>query len=153
MYAQYLALLAPLGVYDLREDSVSGAMVCALGAALDGVHGQLQAGLAGAFPQSAEDLGQWERILPRHGIDPDPAHRRAALMHLLGQEDVSCSAAAIEAALSACGIPAALEMSGQNRVTVRVPAGIQDNAEQLLLIRGLIPAHLDIGWAAADSPR
>ena len=106
MYAQYLArLLAPLGVYDLREDSVSGAMVCALG---------------------------------------------AALMHLLGQEGVSCSAEAIEAALLACGIPATLEMSGQNRVTITAPAGTQDNAELNLLIRGLVPAHLGIQWAAGE---
>lgn len=151
MYAQYLArLLAPLGVYDLREDSVSGAMVCALGEALDAVYAKLQADLADAFPQSAADITQWERILPRHGIDPDPERRRAALLHLLGQEDVSCSAAAIEAALSACGIPATLEMSAQNRVTVTVPAGTQDNAEQLLLIGSLIPAHLEIRWEESE---
>ena len=151
MYAQYLArLLAPLGVYDLREDSVSGAMVCALGAALDEVCGQMRSDLAGAFPQSAEDLSRWERILPRHGTDPDPENRRAALMHLLGQESVSCSAEAIEAAFLACGVPAALEMSGQNRVTITAPAGTQDNAELNLLIRGLVPAHLGIQWAAGE---
>ena len=150
MYAQYLArLLAPLGVYDLREESVSGAMVCALGEALDGVHARLRADLTDAFPQSAEDLSQWERILPRHGTDPDPEVRRAALLRLLGQGDVCCSAAAIEAALSACGVPAALEMNGQNRVTVTVPAGTRDDAALNLLIRGLVPAHLGINWADA----
>ena len=147
MYAQYLArLLAPLGVYELREDSVSGAMVCALGEALDAVQAKLQTDLADAFPQSAADVSQWERVLPRHGNDPDPEHRRAALLHLLGQEDVACSAAAIEAALAACGIPAALEMSDGNRVTVTAPAGTQNIAEHYHLIRGLIPAHLDIRW-------
>ena len=151
MYAEYLArLLAPLGVYDLREDSVSGAMVCALGEALDAAHEKLRADLADAFPQTAQDLSQWERILPRHGTDPDPERRRAALLHLLGQEDVSCSAGAIEAALSACGIPATLEMTAGNRVRVTVPAGIRDNAEQLLLIGSLIPAHLEITWAESE---
>lgn len=154
MYAQYLArLLAPLGVYDLREESASGAMVCALGDALDAVHAELQTGLADAFPQSAEDLSQWERVLPRHGTDPDPAVRRAALLRLLGKEDVSCSAAAISAALAACGVPATLEAGGQNRATVIAPAGTQDDAELNLLIRGLVPAHLGIDWVAADPLR
>ena len=82
MYAGYLArLLTPLGVYDLREDSVSGAMICALGSELDEVYEQLQSGLADAFPQTAgaEALARWEQALPRHGADPDPDNRRAAV--------------------------------------------------------------------------
>ncbi len=148
MYARYLArLLAPLGVYDLREESVSGAMVCALGEALDDVQAGIRTGLNEAFPQRAEALGPWERVLPRHGTDPDPEHRREALLHLLGQPEVSCSAAAICAALAACGVPAALEPGTQNRVVLTVPAGTRDDAELNLLIRGLIPAHLGIQWA------
>ena len=153
MYAGYLArLLAPLGVYDLREDSVSGAMLHALGGELDEVHALLRSGLADAFPQTAGAgaLAQWERILPRHGIDPDPDDRRAALTALLGGEEVRCSAEAIAAVLAACGIPARLEAGGQNRVTVTVPAGVPDNAEQQLLIRALVPAHLGIDWAQSE---
>ena len=42
MYEAYLRdLLAPLGIYDLSEGSVSGAAVCALGAGLDAVAEQL----------------------------------------------------------------------------------------------------------------
>lgn len=150
MYAGYLArLLAPLGVYDLREDSVSGAMLCALGSELDEVYEQLRAGLADAFPQTAgaEALARWEQALPRHGADADPDHRRAALAYLLGQDEVSCSLAAIRAALEACGVPAGLEMSGQNTVTVTAAPGVAGDAELNLLIRGLIPAHLGIVWA------
>ena len=153
MYAGYLArLLAPLGVYDLREGSVSGAMLYALGDALDEVYEQLRAGLADAFPQTAgaDALARWEQALPRHGADADPDHRRAALAFLLGQEEVSCSPAAIRAALEACGVPAGLEMSGQNTVTVTVPPGVAGDAELNLLIRGLIPAHLAIEWAESE---
>ena len=43
MYEAYLRdLLAPLGIYDLAEGSVSGAAVCALGAGLDAVSGRLE---------------------------------------------------------------------------------------------------------------
>ena len=52
----------------------------------------------------------------------------------------------LEAALAACGIPAAMEMGAGNRVTVTAPAGTQNIAEHYHLIRGLIPAHLDILW-------
>ena len=153
MYAGYLArLLAPLGVYDLREGSVSGAMICALGEALDEVYAQLRAGLADAFPQTAgaDALARWASALPRHGADPDPENRRAALAFLLGQEAVSCSPAAICAALEACGVPASLAMSGQNTVTVTVPPGVAGDAALTPLIRGLIPAHLGIEWAESE---
>ena len=153
MYAGYLArLLAPLGVYDLREGSVSGAMIHALGDALDGVHEQLRAGLADGFPQTAgaEALARWEQALPRHGTDADPENRRAALAFLLGQEEVSCSLASIRAALVACGVPASLEMRGQNTVTVTVPPGVEDDAGLNPLIRSLIPAHLAIEWAESE---
>jgi hypothetical protein len=153
MYAGYLArLLAPLGVYDLREGSVSGAMLHALGSELDEVYEQLQSGLADAFPQTAgaEALARWEQALPLHGTDPDPEHRRAALAFLLGQAEVSCSLTAICAALEACGVQASLEMSGQNAVTVTVPPGVADDAALTLLIRGLIPAHLGIEWAEGE---
>ena len=153
MYAGYLArLLAPLGVYDLREGSVSGAMIGALGGELDEVSEQLQAGLADGFPQTAgvDALARWEQALPRHGNDADPENRRAALAYLLGQGEVSCSLAAIRAALAACGVTASLEMSGQNTVTVTVPPGVAGDGERDLLIRGLIPAHLGIVWAQSE---
>ena len=41
-------------------------------------------------------------------------------------------------------------MTAANRVRVTVPAGIRDNAEQLLLIGSLIPAHLEITWAESE---
>ena len=43
MYETYLRnLLAPLGIYDLTENSVSGAAVCTLGAGLDDVGNRLE---------------------------------------------------------------------------------------------------------------
>ena len=149
MYADYLMrLLEPLGVYDLRESSVSGAMVCALGEAMDGVHAQLEAALRDAFPQSAGDLRQWERLLPPLAAQTDPEVRRAGIVHLLGSPTVCCSAGEIGAALAACGIPARLAPEGQNRVTVSLDAGQVSDPDVRRLVRGLVPAHLAVQWEA-----
>ena len=73
-------LLAPLGVYDLGAQSISGAMIDAMGEALDDVWQNMQNSLRDAFPQTAYGgaLAQWERALPPHG-DGTPAQRRAAI--------------------------------------------------------------------------
>ena len=143
-YADHLRkLLAPLGVYDLNAGTVSGAMIEALGESLDDVWQVMQDGLREAFPQTAEDLTQWERVLPVHGAAPSPAVRRAGISHLLGQEEVSCSAAQIEAALAACGVQTTLELDGD---TVQVCSSLPETADRAALARALIPAHLDLEW-------
>lgn len=150
-YGDYLRkLLAPLAVYELRPESVSGAALDALGTALDAVYDTVRGNLLDAFPQTAraDALTQWERALPRHG-DGTPAQRQAGITHLLAQEDVCCSAARIEAALAACGIAAALEMDGTNSVRVTTQrTGLTEAAcaELGLLVRAMIPAHLGITW-------
>ncbi len=137
------ALLSPLGVYDLDGDSVSGAMVDALGDALDPVRQAISDGLRDAFVQTAGDdaLTQWERMAPPHG-GGTARQRREAVAFLLGQEDVACSKARLEAGLAACGVQATLEVNG-NTVTVY---GTQ-TPEAAALARSLLPAHMDIEWA------
>ena len=144
-YANHLrTLLAPLGVYDLGADSVSGAMLDALGEALDGVWRIMQADLREAFPQTAADLAQWERVLPLHGADPDPAVRRAGLLSRLNRQEVCCSAAEIGQILEDCGVQAALTLDGG---TVQVCSSLAETAERAALARALIPAHLEVDWA------
>ena len=57
MYEGYLRdLLAPLGIYDLTERSVSGAAVCALGTGLDDVSDRLEEIEREALTATAEDI-------------------------------------------------------------------------------------------------
>ncbi len=146
-YADHLRkLLSPLGVYDLGPQSVSGAMVDALGDALDEVWQTMQDDLRDAFPQTAgsDALTQWERVLPLHGQDPSAEVRREAITHLLSREQVSCSAPELEGTLDACGLQANLEMNGADQV--RVCTSQAEQTALSALVRSLIPAHLDIEW-------
>ncbi len=143
-YADHLRkLLAPLGVYDLSAQSVSGAMLDALGDALDDVWQIMQADLRDAFPQTAEDLAQWERVLPLHGADPDPAVRRAGMLRRISEPEISCSPEEIEQTLSACGLEAELATDGG---TVHLRTSLAETAEGAALARALIPAHLEVDW-------
>ena len=136
-------LLAPLGVYDLDARSVSGAMIDALGDALDPVRQIVSEALRDAFIQTTgeEALAQWERMLPPHGAGA-PAQRREAAACMLGQGDVWCSKDRIENALEMCGVEATLTVSG-GAVTVRAARTPEAEA----LVRRLIPAHLSVSWA------
>ena len=135
-------LLAPLGVYDLRAASVSGAMADALGDALDEVRQIVSDGLRDAFVQTAAALAPLELALPPHG-GGTVEQRREAIAHLLGQGDVCCSAAQLEAALAACGIQASLTLSGD---TVSVHTALPETAARAALVRAMLPAHLDMDW-------
>ena len=135
-------LLAPLGVYDLGAASVSGAMADALGDALDEVRQIVSDGLRDAFPQTAAALAPLELALPPHGAGT-AEQRRAAIVHLLGQGDVCCSADQLEAALAACGTPARLTLSGD---TVSVHTALPETAARAALVRAMLPAHLDMDW-------
>ena len=145
-YADHLRkLLAPLGVYELGPQSVSGALVEALGGTLDEVWQILQNGLRDAFPQTAqgEALAQWERALPIHG-EGTTLQRRTGISHLLGQAEVSCSAAQLEAALAACGLEAGVDVDGSGRARIRTAQ--TESAARTALARVLVPAHLEIVW-------
>lgn len=148
-YAQYLQwMLSPLGVYNLEEESVSGAAIAALGDALDEVWHMLQDSLRDAFPQRAgeEAITQWEGILPVHPRPETLAQRQQALAFLLSRGSVSCSAADVEKALAACGIMAEVdEITNAPKMTIRVAtAGLssEQQADLHLFLRSLVPAHL-----------
>lgn len=148
-YSEYLQrMLSPLGVYDLEEESVSGAAVAALGDALDEVWNMLQSALMDAFPQRAgeEAITQWEAILPVHPRPDTLAERQQALAFLLSRSSVSCSAADVVKALAACGIAAEVdEAAGSPKIAIRmVTAGrfSEQQAELNLFLRSIVPAHL-----------
>ena len=148
-YCEYLQRrLSPLGVYDLGEESVSGAAVAALGDALDEIWIFLQNSLQDAFPQRAgeEAIGQWEQILPVHPLPQSLAQRQEALTFLLSRSAVSCSAADAERALAACGLNAEVdEISNAPRITIRLSTqglSATQKADLSVFVRKLVPAHL-----------
>ena len=73
MYEGYLRdLLAPLGIYDLTERSVSGAAVCALGTGLDDVSDRLEEIEREALTATAEDRARRRYAeLTERGTDTD----------------------------------------------------------------------------------
>lgn len=150
-YYDYLQrMLSPLGVYDLGENSLSGAVLASLGEALDEVCSFVAAGLQDAFPQRAgeEALSRWEGIGPVHPKPDTLARRQKALTFLLSRKGVSCSAVDAQQALAVCGIPAVVdESSNAPKITFLLSTGglsQSQKADLNLLLRGIVPAHLQI---------
>lgn len=152
-YAQYLTrLLAPLGVYDLREESISGAAVAALGDALDEAYAVLRQDLEDAFPQTAGEaaLPLWERLAPSPYRPENAEDRRALAVFLLSRPDVDCFASSIEALLTLLGIEGEVdELTEAPEIGVTLPqmAGL---AELKQLVQSFVPAHRSISWHIAE---
>ena len=148
MYAEYLIrLLAPLGVYDLRETSVSGAAVYALGEALDDAaetvdYTEREGNTATA---EGEGLDRREALFARRPAAFTAEDRRAAIAALLQIDGDSLTPSAIDATLRGCGIKArAIEMGGQNvRVIFPEVAGVPAEFDQIQkIILDILPCHL-----------
>ena len=150
MYEAYLRdLLAPLGIYDLSEGSVSGAAVCALGAGLDAVSGRLETIERESLTATAEDEGltRREALFARRPAAVTAADRRAAIAALLQIDGDSLTPGAIDATLRGCGIRArAIEMgAGQLRVIFPEVAGEPEGFGQIQrIILDILPCHLGV---------
>ena len=150
MYAEYLIrLLAPLGVYDLRETSAGGAAVYALGDALDDAEGTLDYAEREGNTATArgEGLGRREALFARRPAAVTAEDRRAAIAALLQIDGDSLTPSAIDATLRGCGIKArAIEMGGQNvRVIFPEVAGEPPEFEQIRkIILDILPCHLGV---------
>ena len=86
MYEQYLrALLAPLGVYDLRDGTINGAELYALGIGMDAVSQRLETVERESLTATAEDegLSRREALFARRPAAVTPEERRAAIAALL----------------------------------------------------------------------
>ena len=136
MYEEYLrALLAPLGVYRLDRDSLSGAELYALGQGLDAVSARLDGVEREGVTATAEDEGlrRREALFLRRPAAVTPEERRAAIAALLQIDGDSLTPEAIDRTIRGCGIWAqAIEM-GTNRVRVVFPgtAGVPAEFEQI----------------------
>ena len=150
MYEAYLRnLLAPLGVYDLAESSISGAAVCALGAGLDTVSGRLAVVEREALTATAESegLARREALFARRPAAYTAADRRAAIAALLQIDGDSLTPGAIDATLRGCGIKArAIEMgNGQLRVIFPEVGGEPEGFDQIRkIILDILPCHLGV---------
>ena len=148
--ADYLRqLLTPLGVYALGEGSCSGSELDAAGQALDGCAASLEHAEREALLATAEEEGldRWESLFARRPVDYGVELRRAAILSLLQVSGDSFTLAAINRAISGCGILAVAEETGEyGRIRVTFPnvAGVPEGFEQIeSIILDLIPCHLE----------
>lgn len=156
-YTDYLLrLLAPLGIYDLREDSVSGAVAAAFGEALEEVWTLLQRNLADAFPQRAEGeaLSRWERLLRLPYRAASAAGRQAVVTYLLSRPEVDCFASSILGALAVCGLEGTVDLV-TDAPRIAVTLSPHDLTEQELALAQqfaarFAPAHRKLSWHAAQ---
>ncbi|MDO4314830.1 MAG: hypothetical protein Q4C45_03570 [Oscillospiraceae bacterium] len=150
MYEQYLlALLAPLGVYDLKDGSVSGAELHALGAGLDAAALDLDAAERESLTATAEGegLARREALFARRPAAAGPEERRAAIAALLQIDGDSLTPEAINRTIRGCGIKArALEMGeGKLRVIFPEVVGVPAEFEQVRrIILDILPCHLAV---------
>jgi len=121
MYEEYLrALLAPLGVYRLDGDSLSGAELHALGKGLDGVSARLDQVERESLTETAEDEGlrRREALFLRRPASTTLNERREAIAALLQIDGDSLTPEAINRTISGCGIRARSLEAGTNRILV-----------------------------------
>lgn len=150
MIEQYLqALLAPLGVYDLSEGSVSEAELYALGRTLDTVAGRLDLAEREGLLATAEDEGlcRRESLFARRPVAVTAEGRRAAIAALLQIAGDSLTPEAIDRTIRGCGIRArAIEMGPQQlRIIFPETAGEPPEFEQIRkIILDILPCHLGI---------
>lgn len=150
MYEEYLrALLAPLGVYRLDRDSLSGAELYALGKSLDDLAERLDTVERESVTATAEDEGlrRREALFLRRPASTTLKERRAAIAALLQIDGDSLTPEAINRTISGCGIRARAIETGTNQVQVEFPdtAGVPQDFEQIeKIIMDILPCHLDV---------
>lgn len=150
MYEEYLrALLAPLGVYRLDRDSLSGAELYALGRGLDEISARLDRAERESVTATAEDEGlrRREALFLRRPASTTLKERRAAIEALLQIDGDSLTPEAINRTISGCGIRARAVEAGTNRVVVEFPdtAGVPQDFDQIeKIIMDILPCHLEV---------
>lgn len=150
MYEEYLrSLLAPLGVYRLDRDSLSGAELYALGKGLDALSERLETVERESITATAEDEGlrRREALFLRHPAAETPAERRAAIAALLQIDGDSLTPEAINRTISGCGIQARAIEAGTNQIQVEFPdtAGVPQDFELIeKIILDILPCHLGV---------
>lgn len=152
MYEEYLrALLAPLGVYRLDRDSLSGAEIYALGKGLDFISDRLAAVEREGVTATAVDEGlrRREALFLRRPAAATPEERRAAIAALLQIDGDSLTPEAIGRTIRGCGIWAKVIEAGTNQVRVVFPgtAGVPPEFDQIeKIVMDILPCHLGVDF-------
>lgn len=147
-----MALLQPLGVYNLRQGAINRGELAAYGAQLDAMGAQLDRTAREMNLSTAREFGleRIEELLPYRPVCHTAEERRAALAALLRIGGDSFTPDAINDTLRGCGLNARAEESGRpGYVRVYFPdvAGIPEGFEQLRRIIGeILPSHVDITY-------
>lgn len=150
MYETYLRdMLEPLGVYDLREGSINGAELAALGAGLDRIETRLERAEREALTATAEEEGlrRREALFTRRPAADRPEERRAAIAALLQIDGDSLTPEDIDRTLRGCGIRARAVELGGGRLRVVFPdtAGVPAEFSQIqAMILDILPCHLEV---------
>jgi hypothetical protein len=150
MYEEYLrALLEPLGVYDLREGSINGAELAALGLSFDRIGERLETVERESLTATAEDEGldRREALFLRRPAAEIPEERRGAIAALLQIDGDSLTPSAINRTLQGCGIKAWAQELGDGQLRVVFPevAGVPAEFEQIRsIILDILPCHLAV---------
>ena len=150
MYEEFLRrLLAPLGIYRLDRDSLSGAELYALGRGLDAVSDRLDEVEREGVTATAEDEGlrRREALFLRRPAAVTPEERRAAIAALLQIDGDSLTPEAIDRTIRGCGIRAQAIEIGTNRVRVAFPGtpGVPAEFEQIeKIVLDILPCHLEV---------
>ena len=152
-FEEYLvALLRPLGVYDLREGTINRGELAAYGVQLDSREAELDGTAREMNLTTAEGFGleRVEELLPYRPVCATPGQRRAALAALLRIGGDSFTPAAINDTLRGCGLNARAEEGGQpGYVKVYFPevAGIPEGFDGLrAIIEEILPSHVDVTY-------
>ena len=149
-YTEYIKdLLKPLGVYDLEEGAGAAEIRCLGNAldALDDVTGSLE---RESTVVTAEDFGlrMYEKLLSCAAPADVLSDRRAAVIGLLGIDDMSFTADELNNTLAGCGVNAKVRET-ETKYTVEVyfpdirgiPENIELIKERILMI---LPCHLNV---------
>ena len=148
-YYNYLCeLLGPLRVYELREDSLSGAELAAAGKGLDEAAERLAYAEREGILMTAEGegLARRERLFSRLGVRTTPELRRLAVASLGRVGADGFTPEAINRTISGCGIWAVAEETdeyGTVRVTFPQTAGEPEDFDRIRgIILDIMPCHL-----------
>lgn len=150
-YSDHLRrLLNPLGIYDLRPESLSGAELEALGRGLDDISARMdyverESALSTA---EGEGLDRREALFARTPVHYTTALRRQAIAALLRIGGDCFTLTDINNTISGCGIKALAQEKdqfGYIRIIFPDVAGIPEGFEQIReIILDIVPCHLDV---------
>ncbi|MPM36160.1 hypothetical protein SDC9_82755 [bioreactor metagenome] len=141
-------LLAPLGIYDLRDGTLNESELFAQATGLDDISVRLEYIEREALTGTAEGEGlhRREELFARRPAANTVALRRRAIAALMQIDADSFSLDAINRTISGCGIKALAQEMGGGHIRVIFPdvGGIPEEFPQIQkIVLDIIPCHLE----------